>query len=330
MPSLVSIIVLNWNGRAYLETCLTALAGQNYPTFEIIVVDNGSSDGSVAWLAEHYPTVRIISNLENRGFAAGNNQGIQAARGEYIALLNNDTQVAPDWLAQLVRGLEVDPRCGMVASRMVFADNPEVINSTGICVDRSGISWDREGGQPVAHTECNPMAIFGACAGAALYRRALFDDIGVFDEDFFAYLEDVDLAWRAQWRGWKAFSTPTALVLHHHSATTGDGSPFKTYLLSQNKIQLLVKNYPWPHMLLFWPLVLFYELTSLAFAIVQGRGVSAWQGRLAGLRRLPQAWAKRHVLSPLCSGAEIWARLEPAGWPWQVYRRYQHLPAQKL
>lgn len=326
MPSLVSVVIPNWNGRAYLETCLASLAAQTHPALEIIVVDNGSTDDSVAWLAEHHPATRVLRNTENRGFAAANNQGLQAARGVYLALLNNDAEPAPDWLAELVRVMEADARPGMVASRMVFADRPGVINSTGICVDLCGISWDRGGGQPLTATELEPTPVFGACAGAALYRRELFADIGLFDEDFFAYLEDVDLAWRARWRGWEAVYAPSAVVRHAHSGTSGEGSPFKTYHLSKNKIFLLAKNYPWPPLLFYLPLILFYELLSQGYAIVQRRGWSALRGRLAGLRGLAKALAKRRALRPRRSASEMMRWLEPVVWPWNVHRRYQHIP----
>ncbi|MGH2524060.1 MAG: glycosyltransferase family 2 protein, partial [Anaerolineales bacterium] len=204
MPPLASVVITNWNGCHFLEKCLGSLAAQTYPAVEIILVDNGSTDGSAAWVGEHFPAVRLIANARNMGFAAANNQGIRVAQGEYVALLNNDTWVEPDWLAELVQAIESGPRVGMVASKMVYADQPQVINSTGVCLDRSGVVWDRQTGLPERVSEREPVEIFGPCAGAALYRHALFDDVGVFDENFFAYLEDVDLAWRARWRGWRA------------------------------------------------------------------------------------------------------------------------------
>jgi len=329
MPHLVSVIVASWNGRAYLEKCLASLITQTYPEVEIIIVDNGSTDGSATWVAEHYPNIRLICNRQNLGFAAANNQGIQAGRGHYLALLNNDTWVEPRWIAEMVAAVEQDARVGMVASRMVFADQPGMINSTGICVDQCGLSWDRGGGTPVELTEREPVPVFGACAGAALYRRELFNDVGLFDEDFFAYLEDADLAWRARWRGWKAIYAPAACVYHLHSATSREGSPFKTYLLSKNKILMLAKNYPLPYLIFFLPPILFYELLSLGYALVERRGASAWRGRMAGLRALPDAWRKRRQLwaRPHISAGEVFHLLESAVMPWQVYWRYQHIEA---
>lgn len=332
MPPLVSVIVANWNGCHHLEKCLTALSAQTYPEIEIIVVDNGSTDESVTWVAKHFPGVRLICNPHNRGFAAASNEGIQAGRGAYLALLNNDTQVAPDWLAELVAAIELDPRIGMVASRMLFADETRMINSTGICLDRSGIVWDRSAGEVDRSAERVPVEIFGACAGAALYRRVLFDEIGLFDEEFFAYLEDVDLSWRARWWGWKAVYAPGAKVYHIHSATAHEGSRFKTYLLAKNKIYLLAKNYPFPHLLIFLPTILFYEVLSLGFAALNGVGGSAWQGRLAGLRALPIAMRKRRALwaGPHASARDVFLFMEPVAWPWRVYARYRHLYRQRL
>ena len=329
MPSLVSVVVANWNGRAHLEKCFTSIAAQTYPAVEIILVDNGSTDGSAAWAAEHFPEARVIANPRNLGFAAANNQGIRVGRGEYFALLNNDAWVEPDWVAALVTAVERQPRVGMAASQMVFADQPEIINSTGICVDRCGLTWDRQGGQAAQPAAGQPRYVFGPSAGAALYRRELFADVGLFDEDFFAYLEDVDLAWRARWRGWEALYVPAARVYHHHSATTREGSPFKTYLLSRNKLQLLAKNYPWPDGLLYLPLMLFYETLSLGFAVSGRRGTSAFRGRLAGLAALPGAWRKRRqfLSRPHVPVRQVFRLLEAAAWPWQVYGRYRHLAA---
>jgi GT2 family glycosyltransferase len=202
-----------------LQTCLEALESQTLRDREVIVVDNGSDDGSVSWLREMYPSVRVIENAQNRGFAAPVNQGIEASDSLYVAVLNNDTEPCPGWLAALVAAIESDDQVGMCASKMMFADRPTVINSTGISVDRVAIAWDRRGGEAEDGREVEPVEVFGACAGAALYRREMLQEIGLFDEDFFAYLEDVDLAWRARRLGWRCLYVPTARVLHRHSAT---------------------------------------------------------------------------------------------------------------
>jgi len=322
----VSIIVVNWNGRAYLRQCLSSLAAQTYPSKEIVVVDNGSTDGSVAWLAAHFPQVHVIQNEQNRGFGAACNQGARAGSAPYLALLNNDAWAEPNWLAELVQAAEENERIGMVASKMLFEDRPQIVNSTGICVDRCGISWDRQGGQPDGAPEA-PQEVLGPCGGAALYRRAMFDELGGFDETFFAYLEDVDLALRGRWRGWQAVYAPTARVHHAHSGTSKEGSAFKTYYLSRNKVFWIVKNYPLPQLLFWCPWIAVYEVLSQGLAATRGRGLSALRGRLAGLKALPRllSWRRRFMKEVLVSAGEIFGLLEPARGPREVYRRIRHV-----
>ena len=327
MPPLISVVVANWNGRLYLEKCLASLAAQTYPAVEIIVVDNGSSDGSAAWISEHFATVQVIANPTNRGFAVANNQGIAASRGLFVALLNNDAWAEPGWLAGLYAAAEQEARVGMVASLMLSAARPELVDSTGICVDRCGISWDRGGGQSAAAWMSGPFEVFGACAGAALYRREMLDEVGGFDEDFFAYLEDVDLAWRARWLGWQARYAPAARVYHLHSGTGGEGSAFKTYWLARNKIKLLLKDYPWSYGWAFAPLIWLYDSLSLFNTILGQRTLSGLRGRLAGWRAAGNAIHQRRSLKSAArqSDADIFRLLAPLTSPWKVWRRYEHL-----
>ena len=170
--TIAAVVIPTWNGRHLLDACLIALAAQTCRDFETIVVDNGSADGTTAWLRERYPQVRVITNDRNLGFAAAVNQGIRASDGRYVVTLNNDTEPDPGWLAALVAAVETDSTVGMCASKMLFADRPQVINSTGICVDRTGIAWDRRGGE-VDDWGRGPSRwrLFGPCGGAALYRR---------------------------------------------------------------------------------------------------------------------------------------------------------------
>ncbi len=249
----VTVVIVNWNGRHHLAACLPALARQTYGDHEVVVVDNASSDDTVAWLGAEWPAVRVLALAENAGFARGNNLGLAATGSPWVALLNNDTVPDATWLAALVAAAEAGgDRLAAVASRMVFHDRPTTINSAGICVDPAGIAWDRLGGAPVA-AAARPVEVFGASAGACLLRRAALADVAepvpgarpqVFDETFFMYLEDVDLAWRLRLRGWQAQYAPAALVAHHGSASAGEGSPFKNRLLARNKVWTLVKCYP--------------------------------------------------------------------------------------
>ena len=291
-----SIIVVNWNGKRYLEECLLALLAQTYSPYEVILVDNGSHDGSVDFVAERFPQVRIIENGENLGFAAGNNVAIRVARGDYIVTLNNDTRAEPDWLEELVKVTEADPRIGMCASKMLFYYHTGVLNSTGISLDRAGIAWDRRGGERDDGREREPIEIFGPCAGAALYRQEMLDEVGLFDEDFFAYHEDVDLAWRARSRGWRCMYSPRAVVYHVHSGTGLEGSAFKNRLLGRNKIWTMVKNYPVPQIFLFLPLIAFYDLASAFYSLLKRRDASPLRGRLASLGVLRQMLRKRREI----------------------------------
>lgn len=327
MSPRVAVIVLNWNGQHLLGRCLGALQAQTCRDAEVVLVDNGSTDGSVAFVRQHFPQVRLIVNSENLGFAAANNQAIRATDSEFVALLNNDTEPAPDWLAELLRAADLDERVGACASRMLFAHQPETINSAGVALDRAAIAWDWRGGERDDPAERAPEEVFGACAGAALYRRAMLDDIGLLDEDFFAYLEDVDLAWRAQWAGWRALSVPTARVLHLHSATTREGSPFKNRLLGRNKVWLIAKNYPWPHLLCYLPAILFYDLGALPFVLLWRRDWGPLLGRLEGLAGLGKALRKRRALRPLrrLPARTVLGRMAPLAAPWRIWQRYAHL-----
>ncbi len=330
MAKRVSVVIVNWNGRRHLEGCLPTLFAQTFTDFEVILVDNGSTDGSVEWVEAHYPQFCLIRNETNVGFAAGNNQAIRASQAEFIVTLNNDTRAEPGWLAALVEAAS-DPAVGMVASKMLFADRPTMINSAGIALDPVGIAWDRLGGLPDDPDEREPLEVFGPCAGAALYRRAMLERIGLFDEDFFAYLEDVDLAWRARLAGWRCLYAPAARVYHAHSATGGEGSPFKSRLLARNKVWLIAKNYgPGGRLLAYLPLILFYDLAAVAFGLLARGDAHTLFGRFDGILALPRVWRKRRAVQALVRSdrGSPWRRyLEPLVWPWQVPLRYRHIAA---
>ena len=325
-PARVSVVVTNWNGQQWLSTCLGALGEQSYQGFEVIVVDNGSTDGSVEYLTESHPSVRVIANGSNLGFPAAVNQGIRASEGAYVVTLNNDTSADPGWLAALVDAAESDSRVGMCASKMLFSESPQIINSTGICIDRAAIAWDRLVGERDDPAEKEPVEIFGPCTGAALYRREMLDEIGLFDDDFFIYLDDVDLAWRARLAGWRCLHVPTARILHHHSATMGEGSPFKNFLLGRNKVWLVLKNYPMPSGLLYLPLVLLYDLGTLPYQQLVRGDWSAVRGRWQGLRTWRSAWQKRRVSGNDGSPSAWPAHMSPITSPWRIHARMRRLP----
>lgn len=325
----VSIIILNWNGRKYLAGCLSSVLAQTYPHYEVVLVDNASTDGSVELVTQKFPTVRIIRNDVNLGFAAGNNQAIKVTSGEYAATLNNDTKVDPDWLAELVKAIQTDARAGMAASKMLFQARPQVIDSAGLAPDLAGIAWNWRSGED-DQGGFEPREVFGPCAGAALYRREMLDQIGLFDEDFFAYLEDADLAWRARLAGWKCLYVPTAKVYHVHSATGVEGSAFKSYLLGRNKLWIIIKNYPLPELLLYWPLIAFYDLMAVIYHLLVRGDLSPLRGRLAALKGLPAMLSKRREIQgrrviPFSELKRLMAPLQSPLTMWGKYRRLQEV-----
>jgi len=202
MP-LLSVIVLNWDGAHLLPTCLESVRAQTLQDFGIIVADNGSTDGSLQLLADRYPEVRVIRFPGNMGFSIAVNAGIQASGGEFIALLNNDTELDPRYLEELVSAIRQDDQLGMCAPKMVYYDDPTIINSAGHACRPDGVVVDIGRGEPDGPWFGRPREVLGACAGAALYRRRMLEEIGLFDESFFISFEDADLDWRAQWAGWR-------------------------------------------------------------------------------------------------------------------------------
>ena len=329
----VSVVVVTWNGLRHLEECLPRVLEQRLEhgdALELIVVDNASSDGSPGYLrdlAARDARVRVLRNERNLGFAGPNNQGFAAARGAFVATLNNDAPPEPDWLATLVDVARRDPAAGSVASRMVFAHAPGVVQSAGISIDRAAIAWDRHVGRPVAKSDAVVTEVFGASAGAALYRREMLEQLGGFDARFFLYLEDVDLAWRARLAGWRALHAPQAVVRHAHSASAKEGSPFKNWHLGRNKIWTTVKCYPPPGLRRYLPAVVAYDLASLPYTMATKRNLSPLTGRLAALRGLGPFLRDRAALAR--AHPDGWAHtrdwMEPLKAPIEVFGRYRSL-----
>ncbi|HZY45723.1 MAG TPA: glycosyltransferase family 2 protein [Anaerolineae bacterium] len=320
---LVTTVVVNWNGRAFLNKCLSSLVAQTYQSHEIILVDNASTDGSADYVEAKWPSIKVLRSRTNIGFAAGNNLAIQRSTGKYVALLNNDAYAEPDWLAKMIEVVDQHQDVGMIACKMLFADRPTIINSTGICIDRVGIAWDRCGGEVESNDTEPPTEIFGPCAGAALYRRNMLSEIGLFDEDFFMYLEDVDLAWRARRSGWRCLYVPMARVVHYHSASSTEGSPFKSFHLGRNKVWLIIKNYPFAQLWAYAPLLIGYDLAAVIYALIGRRDIHALRGRLAGWAGARKMWRKRQAASSLRRDDLAW--LSPIEPPWLVPHRYRHL-----
>jgi len=237
------VVVLNYNGEHHLRGCLEALEGQEVDGgFEVLLADNGSTDGSIRSVTRDYPWVRLVEIGRNRGFSGGNNIAFRAALGRYVVVLNNDTRVRRGWLAALVRAAESGERVGAVTSKLVFADRPNVIQNAGLLLLSDGGGADRGSGERDVAQYDRREEVFGFCGGAALLRRGMLEDVGGFDETFFAYYEDADLSWRMRLRGWTIIYEPTAVVEHVHSATNVEGSPFFLFHADRNRLFLLVKN----------------------------------------------------------------------------------------
>ena len=304
----VTLVIPTWNGKDRLLRCLESLSKQTYTGFKTVVVVNGSQDRTREVL-QRQPDLQLFINSENLGFAAAVNQGIRASESPYIGVLNDDAFPEPEWLEALISAMESDSRIGACASLMVFAHQPDIIQSAGIAMDRAAIAWDRLRGRPVSEAG-EEREVFGASAGAALYRRAMLEEIGLFDERFFAYLEDVDLAWRAQIAGWRCQYVPQAVVRHLTSASFGEDSPLKKQLKARNKVWMVIKNAPASD----FPLIFFYDWAAVLYALIKNRDTNPLIGRLQGLKRAHLFLKGRKPGRP-----RILESLVP---PWQVPKRW--------
>ncbi|MBI4671253.1 MAG: glycosyltransferase family 2 protein [Chloroflexi bacterium] len=285
-PFFISVVIVNYNGAQFLERCLASLAAQTYTAYEIILVDNASTDSSREFVTAHFPQVKLVRSETNVGFAAGNNLGIRHARGEFIATLNTDTRVEPDYLEKLcapMTAAQDAAAVGACAPLMLEMERPEMVDAAGIRVDRFGFAWNLGAGER-ANKFATTREVYGACAGAALYRRAMLDQIGWFDDAYFGFYEDADLAWRARRAGWKTVFAPRARVYHVHGASFGKISPRKTYLLARNRWWTMRKNYSLPSFVFHLPLILILDFVSLLQAARRGHFREAWRGRVDGWR----------------------------------------------
>lgn len=280
---LVSIVVVAYRQREPLAECLRALgeaqAALGAPS-ELIVVDNGDL---AALVAEQRPDARVLRPGENVGFAAGAQAGIEAARGEWVALVNDDANVAPGALAALLEAGSAQADIGAVAAQIRFRTRPERINSAGIVVDSLGVASERFAGAPLS-AAAEPGEVFGASGCVALYRASMLAQLGGLDGRFFAYQEDVDLAWRARAAGWRAVYEPRALAEHLGSASTGEGSSRKYWLVGRNRVWLLARNMTARRLARSLPGIVLYDLAYVIYVALTDRTLAPLSGRLAGLR----------------------------------------------
>ena len=311
---LFSVIIPNWNGARFLPTCLEALKRQTYPHLEIIIADNASTDGSQALIASQYPQVRLVQLPENRGFTGACNAGMRAASGDYIALLNNDTEVDAGWAAAVVDAFDRHSEIGIVASKMLLFDQRDHIHTAGDYFTVDGRAGNRGVWQQDTGQFDREEYVFSACGGSSAYRKTLLDQIGLLDDDFFFSLEDMDLAWRAQLTGWRCLYTPKAIVYHHLSATGGGVTA--SYYDGRNLLFVLVKNYPGALWRKYGRLILRAQVKLAWEALRAWRGAAArarLRGMAAGVWQLPRAWQKRKAIQSArtISIADLEAVLSP-------------------
>jgi len=317
---IVSVIIPSWNRRDLLAACLRGLFAQTGEPFEVIVVDNGSTDGSADSVAAEWGgRVRLIRNARNEGYARAVNQGIAASRGEFIATLNNDAVPDPGWLAALVEAAARDPRAGMVACKIVSFEDPRILDGTGLLIYPDGSSRAR-GRLEEDRGQYDGLAEALLPSGcAAVYRREMLDEVGLHDESFFAYCEDTDLGLRARLAGWTCAFAPGAVVRHHYSASSGHYSEMKAYLVERNRLWVAAKNFP-PGRLLASPIYTLARYALQAWGALTGRGAAGrfaretsrgallrtlLRAQVDGLRGLPRALRARREIKVRVSRAEI-------------------------
>lgn len=304
-----SIIIVNWNGIHHLEECLTALLVQTRKPDELIVVDNASSDASAAFVERLYPSAFVVRLEQNRGFSGGNLAGYRICSGDYVILLNNDTKPLPDWLEKLTECADRHPEAGIIASHVTDWEG-RYTDSAGDAVNVLGRAHQRFKGKPT-NDRLQADHVFSACAGAALYKKEVIEEIGFLDETFFMNVEDTDFAFRAQLRGWRAYFCPDAVVRHKVSASQVAGSRLNIYYNTRNYIWSYCKNMP-SGLIAKYGWLLLADLTLKAFtAAINGTFPAFVAGLFDGIKgiaaRLPER--RRIQASRLVSLSELEASL---------------------
>jgi GT2 family glycosyltransferase len=284
----ISIIIANWNGKHFLPECLSSLRRQIFQDFETILVDNGSNDGSAEIVRDQFPEVRLLALSDNRGFTGGNIVGYQQAKGNLIVLLNNDTEAHPNWLQEIHRASLTYSRAGSFASKMLYFDQRDRVENCGFDLGVAGTTLDLGRNEPDGQSWNLTRNVFGACGGAAAYRRSMLDDIGFLDPDFFLIYEDVDLSFRAQLGGYECVFVPDAIVYHRYRASIGKSLARQVYFSQRNIEFVYLKNMPLGLILRSAPERLIYEVGSAIYFARQGSGPAFFQAKLDVLKRLPQ------------------------------------------
>lgn len=309
-----SIIIPHYNGLHHLETCLGSLRRQTCQDFELLLVDNGSTDGSQAYAREQFPAVRLLELGENRGFTGACNAGFAAATSPILILLNNDTETDPHWLANILDAFDRYPDVGSIASRMMLFDRRDHFHTAGDFVRLDGTPGNRGVWQKDVGQYDQEETVFSACGGAAAYRRELLEQVGYLDDSYFFSCEDVDLGWRINLAGWRVLYLPTAIVYHKLKAT--GGSVTGSYYDGRNFLYLIIKNMPASLLRRHWRLILAGQWRITREALRHWRGEAArarLRGQLAGLCHIPWLLPKRRQVQSLrrLDDDSLMARLTP-------------------
>ena len=284
---LVSVVVVNFNGRFHLNNCLGSLLATNSPEVEIIFVDNHSSDGSAEYVADRFPEVQLLQRTVNDGYGSGNNSAAEVARGEYLVILNPDTVVTPGWWELLVDALNSDPTVGMTTPKILLLDQPERINTAGNDIHISGLTLCRGMGESAE--SLTEMVEVTAVSGAAFaIRRDLFLALGGFDADFFMYMEDSDLSLRVQLAGYRCLVVPESVIYHDYALRIG---PDKLYFQERNRYLMLLKTWRWRTLFLLLPTLVLTEMITWAFVLLQDR--PRWRNKLKAYRAV---WQQRSAI----------------------------------
>lgn len=310
----VSVVIVNWNAGELLGRCVSSLMTQTVLPHEIIVFDNSSTDGAVKEISNRFPFVRVIESARNLGFAAANNLAIQEAssKSEWIAFLNPDAFPETRWLEALLNAAAANPECAVFGSRLMDASSPAIVDGVGDVYHASGIVWRAGHGMLLGSCDRGARDIFSPCAAAAMFRKDAFIAAGGFDEDFFCYVEDMDLGFRMRLLGHRCRYVPDSVALHVGSAVTGRRSDFSIYHGHRNLVWTYIKNMPG---LLFWlylPLHFALNLFSLVYFSLKGQAGVIVRAKWDALKGVPRMWRKRRKIQSLrvVSIREIWHMLD--------------------
>lgn len=316
---MISIIIPHWNGKHHLDACLHSLRRQTLQSFEIILVDNGSSDGSQDYVKQNFPEVRLIELGENQGFTGACIAGYKAAKGDFIVLLNNDTEVDPQWLEKTMESFTRQPLAGAVVGKILLFDQRDTLHTAGDFYRLNGLPGNRGVWQKDAGQYDKEEMVFSGCGAAVAYRRTALDEVGFLDRDLYFSCEDVDLGWRLNLAGWQTVYTPSAMVYHKVKASGGSGA-IASYHDGRNFLWVIWKNYPTSLLRRNWLHIgrAQWQITREALKHWRGEAARArLRGQLAGLLGFFKMWPKRRRIQAArrLSDADLTERLSAVDEP---------------